>query len=155
MSYLAIDKSKIKAACKGRQTEIAGILGISQSYLSEKLNDPLERFNLGELNSIAAHLGVDARKAFMTEYKDAKPCGGCKRPVIWARTHNNKPIPLDPEIIYVLPGTDAAVELVRIITMSGGHALGKLVDKSHPGAVAGRISHFATCPKADQFRRKV
>ena len=152
MAYLAIDKSKIKAACKGRQTEIANVLGISQSYLSEKLNNPLERFNLGELNSIAAHIQVDARKAFMTEYKDAKPCQGCKRPIIWSKTRNGKPTPLDPELIYIVP-TDEPHE-ARIIDTSGISHAGKLVNVGNPCAIAGRISHFATCPKAENFRRK-
>ena len=152
MAYLAIDKSKIKAACKGRQTEIANALGISQSYLSEKLNNPIERFNLGELNSIAAHLGVDARKAFMTEYKDAKPCGGCRRPVIWSQTRNGKPTPLDPELIHVVP--TAKPHEAQIIDLNGIHRAGKIVDAGNPCAIAGRISHFATCPKAENFRKK-
>jgi len=56
------------------------------------------------------------------------PCRGCGRPVYWIRTKNNKAMPVDTRV-------DGGLEPMR--------------DRDGRG-----LSHFATCPKADQFRKK-
>jgi len=60
--------------------------------------------------------------------KSADKCKSCGAPIVWVRSVINKPIPLDPKIY-------------RVVTEDGV-------------VVKGRISHFATCPNADKFRRK-
>jgi len=53
-------------------------------------------------------------------------CGGCNKPIIWMRTLMNRLIPCNPESV----GKDDTV-----------------FDRSK------HITHFATCPKADKFRK--
>lgn len=53
-------------------------------------------------------------------------CRGCGAPIVWIKTKAGRPNPCDPNIVAVV--TDEG-EVVR-----------------------GRISHFATCPKAGEFR---
>lgn len=54
-------------------------------------------------------------------------CRGCGQPMVWIKSPKGRPIPCDPAVITVV--TDAG-EVVK-----------------------GRVSHFATCPKAKDFSR--
>lgn len=77
-------------------------------------------------------------------------CSSCNRPVEWVRTTLGRPMPLDPEYLTVLPDRDGDT----VITTDGGETLrGVRVEASIPGAVRGRISHFATCPSVEKHRR--
>jgi len=55
-------------------------------------------------------------------------CNGCGAEIVWIKSPRGRPIPCDPAELTVV--TEA------------GHV------------VTGRISHFATCPKAATFRRE-
>ena len=59
-------------------------------------------------------------------------CKSCGAPIVWGVTGNDKNVPLDPpEKRYVfVPGRGLLVELVETW-----------------------LSHFATCPNADQHRK--
>lgn len=78
-------------------------------------------------------------------------CSGCGKPILWRRTHNGKPIPLNPGIKYVCPnGRGSRLLLIN----EEGHAVqGFECKPKEQGAQAGRESHFATCPKAEEFRK--
>jgi len=56
-------------------------------------------------------------------------CKGCGRPIAWVKTPKDKWIPVDVDQEYL------------IVTKQGQ-------------VVSGRIAHWATCPKSDQFRNK-
>lgn len=67
-----------------------------------------------------------------------KPCDGCHKPMIWARTPEGKWVPLDP--------TPPVYTVVPIKGADG-----------YPRPEAARnmlafVSHFVTCPKRDQFK---
>ena len=55
-------------------------------------------------------------------------CRGCGAEIVWITSPRGKPIPCDPPEVTVV--TEA------------GHV------------VSGRVSHWATCPQAEQFRRR-
>lgn len=59
-------------------------------------------------------------------------CKTCKAPILWAKTENGKAVPLDAEPIKRF------IEEGEVV---------KLVDTY--------VTHFATCPQADQHRRRV
>jgi hypothetical protein len=62
-------------------------------------------------------------------------CRSCKAPIIWAKTQGGKLMPLDslPQQRYVLEEREeGTVAIYRPVF----------------------VSHFATCPNADQHRRK-
>jgi hypothetical protein len=72
-------------------------------------------------------------------------CSSCKADVFWAMSAGGKPLPIDPE-----PREDGNLVVRR--ALGGGR-----VAVSAKGVPAGEqryVSHFATCPYADQHRRK-
>ena len=59
-------------------------------------------------------------------------CRTCHREIVWGMTENNKRVPLDPpEKRFVFPGDG------DLVVMLPTH-----------------VSHFATCPQADQHRKE-
>lgn len=81
---------------------------------------------------------------------EVKACGSCGHPVIWTVTHNGKRMPVDAE-----PVEGGNVRL-------RGEADGERVIAEYPGKEAPSlfgddreryVSHFATCPQAQSWRR--
>lgn len=88
-------------------------------------------------------------------------CRSCQREIVWAVTEHGRRIPLDP-----VARPDGNVELLRMSgvlvarvltpereaeieeTLLGAHR-----DGTTP-ALNLHVSHFATCPAADTFRRR-
>lgn len=70
--------------------------------------------------------------------RETDHCQGCGAPIGWARTLNDKPMPVEPRdggnVLVVEAGSQLVAKVV-------GHGQG-----SH-------ISHFAVCPEARRFRR--
>jgi len=66
---------------------------------------------------------------------ETSKCRGCGAEIIWAVTEGRKRIPLDvkEELRFVLGQTDDKLEAMLCKTY---------------------VTHFATCPKADLFRRR-
>jgi hypothetical protein len=62
-------------------------------------------------------------------------CRSCGATVVWAKTRNGKSMPLD----QVDPNTGN----VRIVD-----------GVAHVGMTGHHVSHFATCPAADKWRKK-
>lgn len=63
---------------------------------------------------------------------DCSSCQSCGAPIKFVRTVSGRWVPLDPEVVNCM------------------------TDKGHPGLyepVKGFVSHFATCPDADKYRR--
>ena len=79
-------------------------------------------------------------------------CSSCKAEILWATTTRDKALCLD------LKPNEAGVWVVRLQSAEGGgvkvrcfhRAVGQLLE---PGEKR-RTSHWATCPNADQHRRK-
>jgi DICT domain-containing protein len=79
-------------------------------------------------------------------------CRACKAPIVWAKTENGRPMPLDPH-----PDTAGNVTLVHI----DDRLIAIIVERDVLEALrAGgdrRVfyrSHFASCPFANEFRRE-
>lgn len=70
-------------------------------------------------------------------------CRSCGAPVRWERTAAGKPIPLDPEPVPT--GNLAFRDDGRVVTC--------LEDGGWPQDAPRYVTHFATCPNADQHRR--
>ena len=69
-------------------------------------------------------------------------CSTCKRPIRWALTEEGRRIPLDPE------PERRMVVLGQRKDPTGG---GGLIDQV--GSRPTFVTHFATCPNADQHRK--
>lgn len=80
----------------------------------------------------------------MTEFPHARTCRACGKPMVFYLTEKaGRAIPLDPE-----PHPDGNV-LIRM-----GRAVVLRKDAVHTEEPRYR-SHFATCPHAEEFRRRV
>lgn len=80
-------------------------------------------------------------------------CRSCGAPIIWAQTVNGKAMPIDAE-----PVPDGNVLLTgrRVETRRGTLAPECRVEGDTPMFPDGAdryMSHFATCPQADQWRK--
>ena len=78
-------------------------------------------------------------------------CRGCGQHIYWIKTPAGKSMPCDPEqvIYWQKPGGSH-----KIVTPNGEVLSAELEGPHEKATGIGYISHFATCPKAGQFRRK-
>lgn len=77
-------------------------------------------------------------------------CSSCNAPIEYVRTTTGRPMPLDPDYLTIAPDTEGDT----VITTDAGETLrGWRVEATVPGAVRGRVSHFASCPDATKHRR--
>lgn len=73
-------------------------------------------------------------------------CRACDADIIWARTSSGKAMPVDAAL------TAGANVLLR---WEGSDVAARVLNASHAfGTRDTRLSHFVTCPKADEWRRK-
>lgn len=81
-------------------------------------------------------------------------CQKCKQRVIWVQMKSGKSMPCNPELVtYRVPREGKGPE--RIVTPNGEVVSAEIVHGVPQDATGiGYISHFATCPAADMFRRK-
>lgn len=73
-------------------------------------------------------------------------CRYCGKPIAWVKTVAGKSMPVDPKPVPFVPdgGKDYFV-------CDNGRVVRGIADKN--GSEKGHISHFATCPYADQARK--
>ena len=74
-------------------------------------------------------------------------CRACGARILWLKTTKGKNMPVDPGVIRF----HAAGGPETFVTVNGKVERGA---RSTTGAELGYISHFATCPEADRFRKK-
>ena len=73
-------------------------------------------------------------------------CQGCGKPIVWGITEDGKRIPLDPR--------PPVYRVVRVLIPDhGGNCVVERERAHKPGLEVGSVlvSHFATCPKANEF----
>lgn len=75
-------------------------------------------------------------------------CGSCARPIVWAATPAGKLIPLDAD-----PVADGNIAAHRD---ESGNLWARVLRKDEAPAENERrgLSHFTSCPNADQHRRR-
>ena len=78
-------------------------------------------------------------------------CKGCGQEIIWIKTKSGKSIPCDPEMIYYKAKKTGHL---RVVTPTGEVVSAVPSDSILTATDYGYVSHFATCPQADRFRRK-
>lgn len=87
------------------------------------------------------------------------PCKGCGKSIIWGTTKEGKRIPLDPAPpVYVVtaleyPPSPRDLEIVRIQRANSKQEYNgfRWADTGGAIALAAYVSHFTTCPAANQF----
>jgi len=78
------------------------------------------------------------------------PCRGCKQEIGFIKTKGGKTMPVNTESMYFFP-TEHGPEL--FVLPDGKVKRGRQMATQIDGAAIGYISHFATCPEADSFRK--
>lgn len=73
------------------------------------------------------------------------PCTGCRKPIVWRWTPNEKRMPLDPEPLDPAPGT-YVIEDNDYCRPSE-----PLMDGPE---VIHRMNHWVSCTSVDQFKRR-
>lgn len=78
-------------------------------------------------------------------------CSGCGKRVVWIKTVNGKNMPCDPNIVnYSLDPKGRE----KIVTPAGTVVCGTTGVEAEKADGFGYISHFATCSRANSFRRR-
>lgn len=79
-------------------------------------------------------------------------CKGCGATIQWVRLTNGRMMPVNPTPVYYEDRRDSdAVIITEDGRVSCGHTEAVAVVGSK---VRGWVSHFATCPAADKYRRR-
>ena len=77
-------------------------------------------------------------------------CRGCGKEICFIKTVKGKSMPVDPESVYFI----AAGGPNTYVMIDGEIKRGREPQIGEGKAEIGYRSHFATCPAADDFRRK-
>ena len=77
-------------------------------------------------------------------------CRACHAPIGFIKTTAGKTVPVDAECLNFLPNEKGPLLFVMV---DGSTKRGYKVNKEQDGSEFGYISHFATCPEADKFRK--
>lgn len=109
---------------------------------------------------------VGARQAFARLRHALDPsrgrcrAAGCGREIVWVKTRSGEDMPLDPPVLRIMPMKLAdEMGIVgpkrTVITEDGRCVIGRVADINdrRGGIVAGRESHYATCPDGPRFRK--
>lgn len=79
-------------------------------------------------------------------------CKACGAYILWIDTISGKKMPVNSAIINIVPDTKGDT---LAVTLEGIVVRGRQVGDAHEGKYElARISHFATCVKADKFRKR-
>jgi hypothetical protein len=74
------------------------------------------------------------------------PCRKCAKPIIFVMSRKQRAIPCDPDLV-----THALKPGVVVVTPDGQVLRG--TEESKETSVQGYISHFSSCPYAEDFRK--
>ncbi len=88
----------------------------------------------------------------MTKKPNDCKCRACGAVIVWVTMRSGKKMPCDAELLHAVEEKDAKTSFV----LPGGIIKRGVVGR-HPDGTAdfvGYRSHFETCPKAEEFRRK-
>ena len=79
----------------------------------------------------------------------ASACRGCGAPILWIKTGGGKSMPCDPEQITYWEKPKAKE---KVVTPNGMVISCELDGDPQAATGVGYRPHWATCPKADQFK---
>lgn len=74
--------------------------------------------------------------------QEPQPCKGCGRPILWGRSEDGKPLPLDASAPVYLREFDPETRRTFWV-----------LDARGPSGRIALVSHFVTCPARDQFKK--
>ena len=85
------------------------------------------------------------------EASRVQTCRACGRRILFIKTMKGKTMPVDAEPVSFVPDVAGNNRYV----LEGGLVVNGVIPMpGYTDVHEGYVSHFATCPKADQFRKK-
>lgn len=81
-------------------------------------------------------------------------CRGCGKEILFIKTGNGKTQPVNPEPVYVMLKAGGKPYITKDGMYIYGTIAGDALDDPDTNLVKAYESHFATCPEANNFRRK-
>lgn len=78
-------------------------------------------------------------------------CRSCGAPIIWIKTQGGKSMPCDPDLTMYWQKPGAAG---KIVTPNGEVISCTFTGDMRHATGLGYVSHFSTCPHADQHRKR-
>ena len=77
-------------------------------------------------------------------------CKKCGKEIIWIKTPSGRSMPCDPEeVVYWKDSKGKG----RVVTPNGEVVACRLDGDPQEATGMGYVSHFATCPNAEEFRK--
>lgn len=86
----------------------------------------------------------------MPGLRKTSTCRGCGQEIIFIKTTKGKTVPVNPDGVYFMPAGGPKT----YVTIDGEVIRGRDPIFGDKGTMIGYISHFATCPEANRFRKK-
>lgn len=88
----------------------------------------------------------------MAQISRTAPCRGCGKEIAFIKTVKGKTMPVDPDAVRFIPAGGPNTYVMMDGSIQRGRGLKH--DDDNEGSMIGYISHFATCPNADDFRKR-
>ena len=86
----------------------------------------------------------------MPGLRKTSECRGCGRQIAFIKTVKGKTMPVNPDGVYFTPAGGPN----NYVTLDGEVIRGRDPEPDDKNTMIGYISHFATCPEADSFRKR-
>ena len=86
----------------------------------------------------------------MPGLRKTSACRGCGQEIIFIKTLKGKTMPVNPDGVYFVPAGGPNT----YVTLDGEVIRGREPEQGDRNTRIGYVSHFATCPEADSFRKK-
>lgn len=80
-------------------------------------------------------------------------CSACGAALMWIRLPSGKSMPCDPAPVYYIATGSYKKGAKRIVTPNGQVLPCEYTEDPNKATGVGYIPHWATCPRADSFRR--
>ncbi len=84
----------------------------------------------------------------MNKLSRTTTCRGCGAPIAFIKTVKGKSMPVNPDAVYFVQGGE-----FNVVTLDGEVFRGRAPGPGED-AMIGYVSHFATCPEANGFRKR-
>ncbi len=88
----------------------------------------------------------------VTQLSRVTQCRGCGKDIAFIKTAGGKTMPVNPDSVYFIPAGGPNTYVIADGTVQRGRE--PAWEDQGRETTIGYVSHFATCPAADSFRKK-
>jgi len=81
-------------------------------------------------------------------------CRSCDAPILFIKTKNGKTMPVNAEPVWIRKDAAGKTYIKSDGSFITGEIVGDAYDDPENKPVEAYVSHFATCPQAENFRKR-